>query len=294
MSLQTWLQYLVDAVSVGALYALMALALALLFSVMGLMNFAFGEVVMVSAYAMYYTRSGPWPLMIVATIGAGVVVSLLMERVAFRPLRRGSAMTLLIASLGVSIGLQALARMIFGTAAKGIPPFPALEHNVVIGGVAVSYVSLLTAFVTLALLIGLSLLLRRTTLGVQLRASTEDFRMARMLGVRADRVIASAFAITGVLGAVVALLLMARSGGLSPSMGLEPALIAFIGAVLGGLGSIGGATLGGFVFGAFITLLQAALPESVASYTPAIAFSTVMVILIFRPEGIVGPKAVTV
>jgi branched-chain amino acid transport system permease protein len=270
----------------------MALSLALLFSVMGLMNFAYGELIMVGGYTMYVLRDEPFILLAIGTILVVTIVSILMERVAFRPLRNASPVTLLVASFAVSYGLQQIAYMSVGPTPKGVPEFRWLADTFQIGDITISNLGVVTLVVTLVLVAATSLLLNRTMLGIQLRASTEDFNMARLVGVRANRVIVAAFAITGVLAGFVALCYVARNGSVSPTMGQGPLLVAFVGGVIGGLGSIWGATIGGFLLGAVVTALQAALPVDLSSYTPLFAFSAVIAILVLRPSGLFARRAV--
>jgi branched-chain amino acid transport system permease protein len=283
------IQYTVDSISYGSLFALMALALALLFGVMRLMNFAYGELIMAGAYTMYYTREYGWLAMIAITVVVVTALSLLMERIAFRPIRNASPVTLLITSFALSYGLQWLGFMTVGQGPpKGVAPYPALTEQFDVGGVLVSRLAILTAGVVIVLLIAMTLLLKRTMLGIQLRASTEDFRMAQLVGVRANWVIMSAFAITGLLASAVAVLFIFRQGAVSPTIGQEPLLIAFVGGVIGGLGSLTGAALGGFFLGALINALQAALPVTLSSHTRLIAFAAVIAILVFQPNGLVA------
>lgn len=287
----TAIQYLIDAIAFGSLFALMALGLALLFNVMGLMNFAYGELIMAGAYTMFYTRSLGWVAMVIITVLVVVILSVLLELVAFRPLRRASPMTLLISSFAVSYGLQQLAWMTVGRGPqKGVEPYPALTRQFEIGGVRISWLAVLTMGVALVLLVGMTLLLKRTTLGIQLRASSEDFRMAQLVGVRANWVISSAFAITGVLAAAVALLYLLRTGAIDPEIGRGPLLVAFVGGVIGGLGSLPGAALGGFVLGGIINALQASLPTKFASHTLMFAFVVVIAILVLAPKGLIAVR----
>lgn len=270
----------------------MALALALLFSVMGLMNFAYGELIMVGGYTMFLLRDEPFILLAVVTLAVVTVVSVLMERLAFRPLRAASPVTLLVASFAVSYALQQLAYMTVGPIPKGVRPFPFLADTFQVGGITVSNLSVVTFVMTIVLLAGTTLLLNRSMLGIQLRASTEDFDMARLVGVRANQVIVAAFAITGVLAGFVALAYVARNGSVSPTMGTAPLLVAFVGGVIGGLGSLWGATIGGFLLGTTVTALQASLPVDLSSYTPLFAFSAVIAILVLRPSGLFARRAV--
>ncbi len=291
------IQYLLDSIAYGSLFSLMALGLALLFGVMGLMNFAYGELIMAGAYTMFFTQSWGWLAMILMTILVVVILSLLMELVAFRPVRNASAVTLLITSFAVSYALQELAwtdalgisPTSIGTGVqKGVTPYPWLTDQHDISGVLISNLEVLTWVVALGLLLGMSLLLKRTTLGIYLRASSEDFRMAQLCGVRANRVISSAFGITGLLAAAVAILFIFRTGAVAPDIGQGPLLIAFVGGVIGGLGSLAGAVLGGFVLGVTINLLGATLPISVKSHTQLFAFLVVIAILVFLPDGLIS------
>ena len=284
-------QYAVDSIAFGSLFALMALALALLFGVMGLMNFAYGELIMAGGYTMFYTRGSGWLGMIVMTIIVVIVLSLLMELVAFRPVRRASPVTLLITSFAVSYGLQQLGWMTVGRGPqKGVEPYPWLTRQFDIGGVLLSRLTIVTWIVTIVLLVGMTLLLKRTTLGIQLRASTEDFRMAQLVGVKANWVISAAFGITGVLASAVALLYVLRTGAVAPDIGQGPLLVAFVGGVIGGLGSLPGAALGGFVLGGIINALQASLPAELASHTQLFAFLAVIAILVFQPDGLIAVR----
>ena len=290
-STTTSIQYAVDAIAFGSLFAVMALGLALLFNVMGLMNFAYGELIMAGGYTMFYTRGLGWLGMVAMTILVVTVLSLLMELVAFRPLRRASAVTLLISSFAVSYGLQQLGWMTVGKGPqKGVEPYPWLTRQMDIGGVLISRLAIMTMCVAVVLLVGMTLLIRRTALGIQLRASTEDFHMAQLVGVRANRVIAAAFGITGLLASAVALLYVLRTGAVDPEIGRAPLLIAFVGGVIGGLGSLAGAALGGFVLGAMITALEATLPATLASHTLLFAFLAVIAILVLQPQGLIAVR----
>jgi branched-chain amino acid transport system permease protein len=267
----------------------MALSLSLLFGVMGLMNFAYGELIMAGAYTMFYTRSWGWLAMIGMTVLVVTVLSLVMEVVAFRPVRNASPVTLLITSFAVSYGLQQLGWMTVGRGpAKGVAPYPWLTTQFDVGGVLVSRLAIVTLVVTILLVIALTLLLRRTMLGIHLRASTEDFRMAQLVGVRANSVIMAAFGITGLLASAVSVLFLMRNGSVAPTIGQEPLLIAFVGGVIGGLGSLAGAALGGFVLGAMINALSAVLPLNLSSYTRLFGFLAVILILVWQPNGLIS------
>jgi branched-chain amino acid transport system permease protein len=289
----TAIQYVLDSIAYGSLFALMALGLSLLFGVMGLMNFAYGELVMAGGYTMYYTRGYGWLGMIAMAVVVITALSLLIELIAFRPVRRASPVTLLITSFAVSYALQELGWMTVGTGIqKAVAPYPWLTNQFDIRGVLVSKIEIVIWIVTIVLLLGMTLLLKRTTLGIQLRASTEDFRMAQLVGVRANWVISAAFGITGLLASAVAVLYILRTGpSLSPDMGQDVLFVAFVGGVIGGLGSLAGAALGGFVLGVVINILGATLPITVKSHTTLFAFLAVIAILVFVPDGLITIRA---
>lgn len=285
----TLIQYIVDSVAYGSLFALMALSLSLLFGVMGLMNFAYGELIMVGAYTMFYTTRYGWGAMILLTFLVVIVFSLLMELVAFRPVRRASPSTLLITSFALSIGLQQLAYMVFPPGVpRTVAPYRWLTNQFEVSGVLFSRLEIATWIVTLGLLLGMMLLLKRTALGIQLRASTEDFHMAQLVGVKANWVISSAFAITGFLAAAVTILYMLDRGDVRPNVGQGPLLVAFVGVVIGGPGSLAGAALGGFVLGLLINIFSATLPRSIQGHTLMFAFLAVIAMLVLQPNGFIG------
>src|SRR5262249_6431415 len=211
-----------------------------------------------------------------------------MELVAFRPLRHAEPVVLLISSFAVAYGLEALGWMTVGTGPqKGFEPYQWLTTQFNVGGVLLSKLEIITWIVTGLLLLGMVVLIKRTSLGIQLRASTEDFGMAQLVGVRANWVISAAFAITGVLAGVVALLFTFRSGAIAPDIG-QGLLIAFVGGVIGGLGSMVGAALGGFILGVVLNILQATLPLSINNHFQLFAFVGVIAILVLQPNGLIA------
>jgi branched-chain amino acid transport system permease protein len=288
---QLFFQHVIDAITLGSSYALYALGIALIFGIMRLINFAHGELIMVGGYALVLVGAAAWPVLIIATVGVSIAFALATERVAFRPLRGASPPTLLIASFAVSYLLQNLAILIEGSAPKGVNVSTWLSESWTVGSITITHLAVVTIVVTIVLLIGLALFLGRTRIGVQMRAAAEDFRMARILGVRGNTVIATAFAISGLLAGTGAYLLVAQTGEVSPDMGLQPVLYAFVATVLGGMGSLLGAVLGGYLFGAVTVTLQATLPGSLASYRDAFAFGAVILILLFRPQGLIVPRS---
>ena len=287
-----FLQHVIDAITYGSQFALYALGIALIFGIMGLINFAHGELIMVGGYTIVLIGRPPWPVIVIATIGFAVVFALSMERIAFRPLRGANPATLLIASFAVSYGLQNLAILIEGSAPKGTSVSTWLSESFQISSLSIPKLDPVTVGVTLFLLIALGLFLQRTRMGVQMRAAAEDFRMARILGVKANTVIATAFGISGLLAGVGAYLLVAQTGEVAPDLGSNPILYAFVATVLGGMGSLRGAVLGGYVFGAIFVALQAYLPLELRSYRDAFACAAVIVLLLVRPQGLIVARSV--
>lgn len=290
-----YLQYVIDSVGTGALYALMTLGLALVFSVMGLMNFAYGQLVMIGGFTMILLRQQPWWILILGTIVAVVIVSLLMERLAFRPVRTATAITMLITSFALAQFLQQAARVAFGSNPVPLEQFSELSVQYPIGDtIIISRQTILTVMVAVLVMVGLTLLLRKTNIGIQLRASTEDVEMAKLVGIKSNRVIASAFVISGAIAALVAMLFFSTRTNVSWSSGESIVLIAFVGAVIGGLGSMVGAALGGFLMGFAYTMLNALLPIELRVFADAILYTLVIIILLVRPAGLIAAKGVRV
>jgi branched-chain amino acid transport system permease protein len=288
--MSSFVQDVVDATALGSFYALFALGIALIFGIMRLVNFAQGELIMVGSYAVYLTQSLWWPLVVLAGVGSAVAMALITERVAFRPVRGASPATLLITSFAVSYLLQSGARLIFTSLPKSADINPLLRESFTIGGVFVSWLTVITIGVTAALLAGLAVFLRRTAVGTQMRAAAEDFDAARLCAVDANRVVAVAFGLSGLLAGAAALLLVGQTGTIFPGMGLTPVLFGFTAAVIGGMGSLAGAVLGGYLLGAISTVLTISLPNGVAPFRDAVLFLIVMVVLTLRPDGIIRAR----
>ena len=289
-----YLQYIVDAIGTGALYAIMTLGLALVFSVMGLMNFAYGQLVMIGGFAMILLRQTPWWVLILGTIAVVVIVSVLMERLAFRPVRTATAMTMLITSFAVAELLQQAARIAFGANPKPLEQFSLLSTQFQLGFIRISLQTILVIVMAIVVLVALALLLKKTNIGIQLRASTENVAMAKLVGIKSNRVISSAFVISGVIAAIVAMLFFSSRTNVSWSSGQSVVLIAFVGAVIGGLGSLPGAALGGFLLGFVYTMLNALLPLELRVFADAFLYAIVIVVLLVRPAGLIAAKGVRV
>lgn len=286
--MQELAQNLVNALSLGGLFALIALGVTIVFTVMGMMNFAHGELIMLGAYAMFAVAGAPFAVAIVAALVASALLAILLERLAFRPIRSADLSTQLVTSLAVAVILQNLVIVGATSRPRSVETPAYLGEPASIAGLQVPHLEIITLVLTGALLLALGAFLHRTQTGVAMRAAAENFDMARLLGVRANVVIATAFAISGALAGVVAVLLVAGTGSISPTMGLTPVLVGFVAVVIGGFGRISGAIVGGLLLGMLSSLLQAYLPENLVGYRNAIVFAVPMVILVFRPYGLLS------
>lgn len=280
------LQALADAVSSGSLYALVAMGIALVFGVMRLVNMAYGETVVATVFAAYFLRDQPAVVVMAGMLVTGVVLSVLIERLAFRPLRNASPTTMLIAAFAVSFTLQNAALATVGASPRSVPAGSSLAEVKHIGPVDVPAYSLVTVAAVIVIVVALRTFLVKSTLGIGMRAASEDFDAARLLGVRANSVIRVAFVFSGVLAAIVGYLLVSATGVVTPTSGTTPALLGFIAVVIGGMGSLPAAAGGGFLLGAVTQILQHALPTSALVFRDAFLFSGVLLLLIWRPQGL--------
>ncbi|MEX2184180.1 MAG: branched-chain amino acid ABC transporter permease [Chloroflexota bacterium] len=292
MAIDTLIQQLVNALSLGSIYALFALGLAMVYSTLGILNFAYGELITVVGYTMVFSTQTGLPFIVAAILGIVVAgaASVAMQAVVFRPLRGASFVTLLFASFALSQVLQGLFRQVISPRSKGIPTPEIFSEFIAIGGIRIGLLSLITLAVALAAMAVLVVFMRSSRSGLQMRASAQDLLTARLLGVRTDRVIPLAFLVSGLLAGVGGVLWIARTTSVNPGTGFTPILVAFVAIVLGGLGSIPGAVIGAFVFGALEVLLQAYLPSSVVPFQFAIALVAVAIVLYARPQGLLGRR----
>jgi branched-chain amino acid transport system permease protein len=313
------IQQLVNALSIGSLYALMAVGLAMVFSILRLINFAHGDLIMIAAYFAAFALLAKIPLAvtILLVIGGTVLVGLLMERVAYRPIRGAPDVAALLTSFAVGQILQngtlLVTRLLQKPNPLAFPVISALSGVFSFGSITVPRVNVVSLVLGIILLVLLSLFVTRTTLGLSMRAAAEDLPAAQLMGIDINRVIATAFAIGSGLAAVAGLLFAVQAGQLTPYMGFSPVLKAFIAAVIGGFGSISGAIVGGFALGGLEVLLTAIpgigdilppglvssamqawlrqwLPSSLTSYRDAFVFLVLILVLLFRPNGIMGRR----
>jgi branched-chain amino acid transport system permease protein len=289
-------QQIVNWLTLGGIYALLALGIAVVFSILGLINFAHGELVTVSGYSMVamYAIGVPWALIIPLSLVAAMAAAVSMERVAFRPLRGAPVAALLLGSLALSIVIQNIFLLFVGARPKAIE-FPSwTESHFMLGGIVVRWLDVATWVITAAVLVGLVHFLRRSVLGLALRAAAEDFQVTRLMGIRANAVIRGAFAVSGLLAGVAAFFFLATASLVGPTTGFNPLLKGFIAAVIGGLGSLQGAVVGGFVLAGLEVFFQLTLSDSLQPYIDAIVFGFVILVLLVRPNGLLAARSATV
>ena len=282
------LQVQVDAVGLGAIYALMAVGIGLVFGVMRLVNFAYGQLIMAGAFALAFASDHGWPVAVGILLCFAVVLalSLAMERVVFRPLRTQSAAVMLIATFAVAFLLQSVALLWFGPLGKTATSLVQLNRPIDIGGVEIrkiTIVAIVTAVVCLLLLVAL---LNRTSLGLHMRAAAIDSQTARLLGVRANLVSTASVLIAGALAAVVAVMLTVQYPTVTPTYALQETILVLAGVVVGGMTRLLSATLGGFLIGYVSGVLGGALPSEQSQYLPSLVFGLVILVLLVRPDGL--------
>ena len=288
------IQFVIDVLSLGSLYALMALGLVIVYGILRLVNFAYGELIMVSGYTLYLLNGSPLPWLVMAgvAVAMAMVFGIATEYVAFRPVRERSVTAVLITSFAFSTLLQHAALLFISPRSRLVPSPAIFSQTVEIADVVIPLRNLLTIATTVAVLVIFMVLLRRTVLGIALRAAASQFRMTRMLGVPANLVISSAFAISGLLAGLVSLFWLGRIGSVVPGIGLEPLLVAFIATVIGGMRSLPGAVVGGYLLATIDVSLNYALPQGLLQFRDAFTFSLVIAILLWRPQGLIrGPAS---
>lgn len=295
------LQILFDALSLGSLYALGALGIALIFGVMRLVNFAHGDYIAFCVFAMLWPSidaaaivfAGNLPTLVliplILLIGAGL--SVLSEILVFRRFRNANPATMMIASFALGFVIKYFLLMLYSSRPKSIDLWSNLGQQVEFLGARIPLLQVITICITIVILAALTAFLKRTRYGLEMRAAAENFTMARMLGVRANRVIMLAFAVSGMLAAAVGLILVTQTGTVDIQMGANIMLVAFIATVIGGLGSLPGAVVAGFLIGGATVLMQVVLPPDARPFRDAFVYAAVIVTLIWRPNGLLAPKS---
>lgn len=292
MSFQQLLQHLINGTSLGSLYALIAIGYTMVYGILRLINFAHGDIFMLGAYITYYGliyTSVPWWLVFILAAVITGLVGLLLERLAYRPLRNEPKITVLISAIGASFLLENLGILVFGGRPKAFPVPAVLSKTLKIGGLSISRISIIIPIITIALLLVLTFILQKTKTGMAMRALSKDYEAASLMGINTDAIISFTFFIGSVLAAVGGTMWGVKYPQLTPLMGVMPGLKCFIAAVIGGIGNITGAVIGGFILGLGEILLIAFLP-TLTGYRDAFAFILLIVILLVKPTGLMGEK----
>uniref|UniRef100_A0A832A6V8 Branched-chain amino acid ABC transporter permease n=1 Tax=Desulfacinum infernum TaxID=35837 RepID=A0A832A6V8_9BACT len=290
MTATIFMQQIINGISLGSLYALVAIGYTMVYGILRLINFAHGDLLMVAAYAAIYAvtlLSLPWqisfPLVMVLTGLFGIF----LDRVAYKPLRDAPRISLLISAIGASFLLENLAIVLIGGVPKGFPRPEAFAKVIDLWGLRIQVLTVYTPILTLVLLMGLLYIVHRTKVGKAMRAASKDFETTRLMGINLDRIIAVTFFLGSSLAAAGGIMWAMKYPQVNPFMGVIPGLKAFIAAVLGGIGNIAGAVVGGFVLGLGEILIVALFPQ-MAQYRDAFAFTVLILVLLFRPTGIMG------
>jgi branched-chain amino acid transport system permease protein len=282
-------QTLVDAIGLGAVYALMAVGIGLVFGVLRLVNFAYGQLVMAGAYTLAFTSGWPTLASLAACLVVVVALSTAMDYAVFRPLRGHSPAVMLVTTFAIAFLLQSVALIVDvrdDTIGEPATVLNSLNQAVSVGGVDVRKVTLVAIVASAVALAGLALLLGRTTIGLHMRAAAADFRTARLLGVRADRVIGLAVLLSAVLAAVVAVILTVQNPLVTPRFALVETIVVLVGVVVGGMNRLWTATLGGFAIGFATGVINGALPTDKTVFLPSAVFALVILVLLVRPGGL--------
>ena len=282
------LPYLLTGISVGGQYALIAIGYTMVYGILRLINFAHGDLFMVAGFIMIYASASmplsvSIPLVIVLTVALGVLI----ERVAYKPLRTAPRMSIMISAIGVSYLLQNVAWYVTGGLAKIYPTIPWISDTVTIGAVSTSRITILTPILTVVLVAALVLLIKYTKIGIAMRAVSRDFETSQLMGININGVISTTFVIGSFLAAIGSILYFSRYTTVTPTIGAMPGLKAFVAAVFGGIGSIPGAVVGAFVIGICENLIKAL---GYTTFSDAFTFALLIVILIVKPTGLFGQK----
>ena len=289
MSLSTLIQHGLTGISLGGAYALIAIGYTMVYGILRLINFAHGDIFMMAGYFMIFAMASfPWYIAIPITLLATVILGGVIEKVAYKPLRSAPRMSIMISAIGVSYLLQNLATYLFTALPKGYPEIPVLKKIYQFGDVSASLVTFITPIITIVLVIILMQLINHTKMGMAMRAVSKDYDTAQLMGIKINNIISYTFVIGSLLAGIGSILYFTDRMTVYPFSGSMPGLKCFVAAVLGGIGSIPGAVVGGFILGMGETILTAA---GYSTFSDAFTFLVLIIMLLFRPTGIFGEKA---
>ena len=293
------LSYFLSGISVGGQYALIAIGYTMVYGILRLINFAHRDVFMCAGLIMVYlSASLPFAISIPLVIAITAILGFVIERVAYRPLRSAPRMSVMISAIGVSYLLQNAALYFTGGLAKVYPEIGFLSRSVDIWGATTRMVTIVTPFVTVALVLILTFLIRHTKIGMAMRAVSRDFETSQLMGIKINRVISITFVIGSLLAAVASLLYFTNYASVTPTSGSMPGLKAFVAAVFGGIGSIPGAVIGAFIIGICENIIKGGasifgIPGSGwTTFSDAFTFAFLIIVLIVKPTGLFGEKSV--
>lgn len=286
MNLSLFFTQFINGLQTGSIYALVALGYSMVYGIILLLNFAHGDVIMIGAYSLFYAlvqfHLHPVLAAMIA-VAASTIVGLLIQQIAYRPLLNAPRLSLLITAIGMSFLLQNGAQILFGADAKSLDPLvPGALH---LGSTSISYAAIVTLFVSVLSMVGLTLLVSRSKRGQAMRAVSEDMDAARLMGIDVNRTIAFTFLIGSALAGIGAVLYVSSYPQVSPTMGSMLGLKAFVAAVLGGIGSLPGAMVGGLLIGVLEVLASAV---GLSIWKDAVVFAILILVLLFKPDGIMG------
>ena len=282
------LSQLINGIQLGSIYALVALGYSMVYGIVKLINFAHGEIIMVGSYCLWYciSRLGVSPVLAIAiTVVLCSLLGVLIEKVAYKPLRKSARISLLITAIGISLLLQNTMQLLFSANPRMFTNiFPG---SVTVGGLTVSITALVTIGVSIVMMVGLHFLVNKTKMGTAMRAVSEDTETAQLMGVNVNNTISFTFAVGSALAAVAAVLYCNSYAQIVPTMGSMLGLKAFVAAVLGGIGSIPGAVIGGFTIGVAETLTKGYISSNLAD---AVVFGILILVLLIKPTGLMGRR----
>ena len=282
------LQQCLTGISLGGAYALIAIGYTLVYGILRLINFAHGDIFMMAGYFMIFAMASlPWFIAVPVVLIITVILGVSIERVAYRPLRSAPRMSVMISAIGVSYLLQNLATYLFTALPKGYPEIPFLKKIFQIGGLSASFVTFLTPVLTLVIVYALITLINKTKIGMAMRAVAKDYDTAALMGIKINKVITFTFAVGSLLAAVGSVLYFTDRMTVFPFSGSLPGLKCFVAAVFGGIGSIPGAVIGGFILGLGETALVA---MGYSTFSDAFTFVLLIIILLIKPTGLFGEK----